>query len=89
MHPDPTCAARPESSEEGRLRGASGDPFRPNLAIIPVVILTTSDDDRDVRSAYQAQANCYVTKPVDFDRFIEVVRSIENFWFTVVRLPQP
>jgi two-component system response regulator len=59
----------------------------PALAIIPVVILTTSEDENDVRRAYQARANCYVTKPVDFDRFIEVVRMIDSFWFTVVKLP--
>lgn len=57
------------------------------LRNIPVVILTSSEAERDVVSAYQLHANCYVTKPVDLDQFINVVRSIEDFWFTIVRLP--
>jgi CheY-like chemotaxis protein len=58
-----------------------------NLKRIPVVILTTSDDDRDILTSYNLRANCYITKPVDFRRFITLVKSIENFWFNVVRLP--
>ncbi len=54
---------------------------------IPVVVLTTSKSEEDVLRAYDLHANCYITKPVDFDRFMEVVKSIENFWLTVVRLP--
>src|SRR5262249_2751672 len=54
---------------------------------IPVVIMTTSDDERDILAAYDKHANCYVTKPVDVDKFMEAVRSIEDFWLTVVRLP--
>ena len=57
------------------------------LRRIPEVILTTSADERDVRRAYELHANCYITKPVDFEQFIGVVRSIENFWLTVVTLP--
>jgi CheY-like chemotaxis protein len=57
------------------------------LRCIPVVILTTSKNEEDVLRAYQLHANCYITKPVDFNRFMEVVRSIEDFWLTVVRLP--
>ena len=57
------------------------------LKRIPVVILTTSKAEEDVLKTYNLHANCYVTKPVDLDRFITVVRSIEDFWFTVVRLP--
>jgi CheY-like chemotaxis protein len=57
------------------------------LKRIPVVILTTSGAEEDIVRSYDLHANCYVTKPVDFDRFIHVVRSIEDFWFTVVRLP--
>ena len=60
----------------------------PNLMSIPVVVLTTSADEEDVVRAYEYHANCYITKPVDFDRFIKVVRSIEDFWFTIVRLPR-
>lgn len=57
------------------------------LCSIPVVILTTSKSEEDVLKTYKLHANCYVTKPVDFNQFAEVVRSIENFWFTVVILP--
>jgi two-component system response regulator len=59
----------------------------PELKIIPVVVLTTSKAEEDVVKAYGLHANCYVTKPVDFASFAEVVRSIEQFWFTVVTLP--
>lgn len=57
------------------------------LKHIPVVVLTTSKAEEDVMKAYGHHANCYVTKPVDFEVFTEVVRSIENFWFSVVTLP--
>ena len=57
------------------------------LKAIPVVVLTTSQADQDVLLAYSLHANCYVTKPVDFKQFLEVVRSIESFWLTVVKLP--
>lgn len=60
----------------------------PHLRSIPVVVLTTSRAESDVLRAYQLQANCYITKPVDFKKFLEVVRSIEHFWLTVVALPQ-
>jgi CheY-like chemotaxis protein len=59
----------------------------PSLRRIPVVILTTSRDEEDVLRAYDLHANCYITKPVDFNRFMEVVKSIEDFWLTVVKLP--
>jgi two-component system response regulator len=58
-----------------------------SLKRIPVVVLTTSRSEEDVLRAYELHANCYITKPVDFNRFMEVVRSIENFWLTVVKLP--
>jgi CheY-like chemotaxis protein len=57
------------------------------LKHIPVVILTTSRAEQDILKSYDLHANCYVTKPVDLDQFITVVRSIENFWLTVVALP--
>jgi len=60
----------------------------PSLRNIPVVILTSSDAERDIAQAYALHANCYVTKPVDLDQFIHVVKSIEDFWFTIVKLPQ-
>ncbi len=57
------------------------------LKRIPVVVLTTSADERDVLRSYELQAACYITKPVDLDQFINVVKSIEDFWLTVVTLP--
>lgn len=59
----------------------------PALRTIPVVILTTSEAERDIARAYDLHANCYITKPVDLDQFITVVKSIEDFWFTIVKLP--
>jgi two-component system, chemotaxis family, response regulator Rcp1 len=58
-----------------------------DLKRIPVVILTTSKAEEDVVRSYQLHANCYVTKPVDLDKFIVVVQSIDRFWLTVVTLP--
>ncbi len=58
------------------------------LKRIPVVVLTTSKAEEDIFRAYGLHANCYVTKPVDFERFSDVVRAIETFWFTVVSLPE-
>jgi CheY-like chemotaxis protein len=58
-----------------------------SLKRIPVVILTTSRAEEDVLRAYNLHANCYISKPVDFNRFMEVVKSIEDFWLTVVKLP--
>jgi CheY-like chemotaxis protein len=57
------------------------------LRKIPVVILTTSRAEEDVLRSYRLHANCYITKPVDFDQFIRVVQSIEGFWLTIVKLP--
>jgi chemotaxis family two-component system response regulator Rcp1 len=59
----------------------------PNLRRIPVVVLTVSQAEEDILKTYDLHANCYITKPVDLDQFIKVVRSIEDFWLTVVRLP--
>jgi CheY-like chemotaxis protein len=58
-----------------------------NLKRIPVVILTTSKAEEDVLKSYNLHANCYVTKPVDLEQFIRVVKSIDTFWLTVVTLP--
>ena len=58
-----------------------------NLKHIPVVILTTSQDEQDVLKSYNLYANCYITKPVDLDQFIKVVKSIEDFWLGIVVLP--
>jgi chemotaxis family two-component system response regulator Rcp1 len=57
------------------------------LKRIPVVILTTSKDEADVLKTYNLHANCYITKPIDLAQFMKVVKSIEDFWFTIVRLP--
>ncbi len=59
----------------------------PTLKTIPVVVLTTSRAEQDVLQSYQLQANCYITKPVDLEQFITVVKSIEDFWLTIVTLP--
>jgi CheY-like chemotaxis protein len=59
-----------------------------NLKLIPVVILTTSDAEEDVLKAYGLHANCYVTKPVDLRQFMKAVKSIEDFWLALVRLPR-
>jgi two-component system, chemotaxis family, response regulator Rcp1 len=60
-----------------------------SLRAIPVVILTTSQADQDILRSYELHANCYITKPVDLDQFITVVKSIEDFWLTIVTLPRP
>lgn len=60
----------------------------PKLSRIPVVVLTTSEGEEDILSAYEMNANCYITKPVDWKQFIRVVELIEDFWLTVVRLPK-
>lgn len=59
----------------------------PDLRRIPVVVLTTSQAEQDIARSYDLHANCYITKPVDLDRFISVVRSIEEYWCSVVTLP--
>jgi len=60
----------------------------PKLKIIPVVVLTTSRAEQDILRSYELQANCYITKPVDLEKFMTVVKSIEDFWLTIVRLPR-
>jgi CheY-like chemotaxis protein len=60
----------------------------PDLATIPVVILTSSAADEDVLKSYRLQANCYVTKPIDLHEFVKVVKSVEDFWLEIVRLPR-
>lgn len=61
----------------------------PALLAIPVVVLTSSQEQRDICASYDLHANCFITKPVDMEQFIDLVRSIEGFWFTVVKLPPP
>ncbi|MBL8362714.1 MAG: response regulator [Rubrivivax sp.] len=60
---------------------------QPRLRKVPIVILTSSDAEQDIVRSYELGANCYVTKPVGFEAFQTVVRSVEGFWFTIVRLP--
>jgi two-component system, chemotaxis family, response regulator Rcp1 len=60
----------------------------PSLKSIPVVILTTSASGEDIQKSYQFHANCYITKPVDLDGFLQVVKSIDSFWLSVVKLPR-
>ena len=59
----------------------------PTLKCIPVVILTSSASDADIQASYQRHANCFITKPVDLEGFLKVVKSIDNFWLSVVKLP--
>jgi two-component system response regulator len=59
----------------------------PNLRGIPVVVLTTSRADHDILKSYDLNANCYITKPVDFEQFIAAVQAIDHFWFAIVTLP--
>ena len=59
----------------------------PDLRRIPVVILTTSKEEEDILKAYDLHANCFITKPIDLNQFLKVVRAIEDFWLTIVKLP--
>jgi CheY-like chemotaxis protein len=54
---------------------------------IPIVVLTTSESEEDILKAYNLHANCYITKPVDFNQFVHIIQSIEDFWFKIVKLP--
>jgi len=59
----------------------------PQLRQIPVVMLTTSASVADIKSCYEKSANCFITKPLEYDKFVKVIKSIEAFWFTVAHLP--
>ena len=59
----------------------------PDLKQIPVVILTTSEAERDILKSYKLHANCYVTKPIGLNQFVDVIKAIEGFWLTIVKLP--
>lgn len=85
-HPDLVLLDLNLPKKDGRevLAEIKADQF---LKRIPVVVLTTSQAEEDVVKAYNLSANCYITKPVDFDQFVRIVRSIENFWFAIVKLP--
>jgi chemotaxis family two-component system response regulator Rcp1 len=60
----------------------------PALRQIPVIMLTTSSSEKDILASYDNHANCYITKPVDLDRFMDVVRTVEDFWISIVKLPK-
>ena len=60
----------------------------PVLRVIPVIMLTTSDAENDILSAYYNHANCYITKPVDMDKFMDVIQRIKSFWISIVQLPK-
>jgi CheY-like chemotaxis protein len=68
------------------LAAVKGDP---DLRSIPIVILSTSSAERDVEETYDLHANCFITKPLELDRFIEVIHQIEQFWLNTVQLPTP
>lgn len=57
------------------------------LRVIPVIVLTISKSEEDILRSYDLHANCYITKPLNLDKFLEIVKAIENFWFTIVTLP--
>lgn len=61
----------------------------PHLRRIPVIVLSTSEAQRDVTESYDLHANCYINKPVDFEQFLRVISMIEQFWFGLVKLPRP
>jgi len=74
----------PKKDGKQVLAEIKADPF---LRRIPVVILTSSNAEEDIVKSYSLYANCYVTKPVDLEQFVKVVKSIEDFWLTIVKLP--
>ncbi|MBD2356622.1 response regulator [Tolypothrix sp. FACHB-123] len=85
-HPDIVLLDLNLPKKDGRevLAEIKGDK---HLKRIPVVVLTTSQAEEDIVKAYNLAANCYITKPVDFDQFVKIIRTIENFWFAIVKLP--
>jgi CheY-like chemotaxis protein len=74
----------PRKSGQEVLQEIKADPV---LRRIPVVVLTTSSAERDILRSYDLHANCYITKPVDLQQFLQVIKQIDDFWLTVVRLP--
>lgn len=59
----------------------------PDLKTIPVVVLTTSEAEQDILQSYRLHANCYITKPVDLDKFLEIIETLQDFWLSIVHLP--
>ena len=60
----------------------------PDLEHIPIVVLTISDAQKDIFESYELHANCYITKPIEFDKFLENIKMIEDFWLSIVKLPR-
>ena len=60
----------------------------PKLLHIPVVVLTISTDEKDIFSSYSSYANCYLTKPIEFEKFFDIIKMIEDFWLSIVKLPR-
>ena len=61
----------------------------PELRVVPVIMLTTSESEKDIMQSYYHHANCFITKPVNFSNFIEVIHSLKEFWISIVHLPNP
>ena len=61
----------------------------PHLSSIPIIVLTTSNADEDVLQSYNLHANCYITKPVDLEQFMQVIKATQEFWLSIVKLPPP
>lgn len=74
----------PKISGQDVLKEIKNDP---ELKVIPTVILTSSTNETDILRSYKLQANCYISKPIELDNFIQVVKQIENFWVTIVKCP--
>ena len=74
----------PKKDGRAVMKEMDGDP---ELKRIPVVVLTSSDAEEDVVRSYELNANAYLTKPVDFDGFVDIINRLEDFWFTVVKMP--
>lgn len=74
----------PKKNGREVLQEIKSDPY---MKSIPVVILTSSNENEDIYRSYAEHANCYITKPINFNSFLKIVRSIEEFWFSVVKLP--
>ncbi|MGE5457922.1 MAG: response regulator [Methanococcaceae archaeon] len=74
----------PRKNGKDVLREIKGDD---KLESIPILVLTTSEAESDIYSCYKLRANCYITKPVDFDRFMEVIKTVKEFWTSMVKLP--
>ena len=85
-HPDLVLLDLHLPKKEGLevLKKIKGDP---DLKRIPVIILTTSGAEEDVLKSYQLHGNCYITKPINLDQYVTVLKSIKNFWLTIVKLP--